>query len=115
MTNLSVARSRRVSQRSERRPLALVSPCRARKLAALLFHAPFCADQPPRSASAPRENFRKSAPERLILRSHLRLLMLRRLLYLFVALLVVWLVGMAWYVSNKGFTRKWRTYMVQEF
>ena len=41
--------------------------------------------------------------------------MLRRIFYALLSLLLVGLVAMAWYVSSKGFTRKWRTYMVHEF
>ncbi|HEV7405307.1 MAG TPA: hypothetical protein VGO11_20355 [Chthoniobacteraceae bacterium] len=41
--------------------------------------------------------------------------MFRRLLFLFLALLLVFGVTMAWYVSSKGFTRKWRTFIVAEF
>lgn len=41
--------------------------------------------------------------------------MLRRLLYLSAVLLLAALVALAWYVSSKGFTRKWRTYIVGEF
>src|SRR5882757_2722559 len=41
--------------------------------------------------------------------------MLRRILYVLLTLLLLGLAGMAWYVSSKGFTRKWRTYMVHEF
>lgn len=41
--------------------------------------------------------------------------MLRRLLYASLAVLIGGLVVLAWYVSNKGFTRKWRTFMVEEF
>jgi hypothetical protein len=41
--------------------------------------------------------------------------MFRRLLFLSLALLLGFGVAMAWYVSSKGFTRKWRTFIVQEF
>jgi hypothetical protein len=41
--------------------------------------------------------------------------MLRRILFLFLALVLGFCVAMAWYVSSKGFTRKWRTFIVKEF
>src|SRR3954454_4240445 len=41
--------------------------------------------------------------------------MLRRFIFAISALVLLGLVGLAWYVSNKGFTRKWRSYMVKEF
>jgi hypothetical protein len=41
--------------------------------------------------------------------------MFRRILYVLLALLLGFGVAMAWYVSSKGFTRKWRTFIVQEF
>ncbi len=41
--------------------------------------------------------------------------MFRRLLFVSLALLLGFGVAMAWYVSSKGFTRKWRTYMVGQF
>jgi hypothetical protein len=43
------------------------------------------------------------------------LLMFRRFLFASSVLLLLALTGLAWYVSNKGFTRKWRTYMMKEF
>lgn len=41
--------------------------------------------------------------------------MLRRILFLTLALLLGLGVAAAWYVSSKGFTRKWRTFIVREF
>lgn len=41
--------------------------------------------------------------------------MFRRILYLFLTLLVGFGIAMGWYVSSKGFTRKWRKYIVKEF
>lgn len=41
--------------------------------------------------------------------------MLRRILFALSALLLLALIATAWYVSNKGFTRKWRTYIISEF
>ena len=41
--------------------------------------------------------------------------MWRRFFFFIAAVLLLGLVALGWYVSNKGFTRKWRVYIVKEF
>ena len=40
---------------------------------------------------------------------------MRRVLLAFLALLLAAALGVAWYVYNKGFTRKWRDQVSDEF